>query len=67
MWGFCDLKQDGAGLQISDLETDKVDVVDIIFWFAEVPCKDDRQKSLIHVYIFAQSPAYMYAHTPETL
>lgn len=56
MWGFCDLKQDGAGLQISDLETDEVNVVDIILWFAQVPCKDDRQTSsvgFIYVHIFA--------------
>lgn len=47
MWRFCYLKQDSAGLQISDLKTYKVDVVDVVLGFAEVPWKDDGQKSSI--------------------
>lgn len=43
MWRFGDLKQDGAGLQVSDLKPDKVDVVNVVLWFAEVACKGDRQ------------------------
>lgn len=39
---FGDLKQDSAGLQISDLKTYEVDVVDVVLGFAEVPCTDDR-------------------------
>lgn len=34
------------------------------------PAKVDGKNpelSLIHIYIFAQSPAYMHANTPETL
>lgn len=43
MWGFGDLKQDSAGLQVSDLKSHKVDVVDVVLGFAEVTCEDDRR------------------------
>lgn len=37
--GFGYLKQDSAGLQVSDLKAYKVDVVNIVLRFTEVPCK----------------------------
>lgn len=39
MWGFGNLKQDRVCLQVSDLEADKFDVVNIVLGFTEVPCK----------------------------
>lgn len=46
MRGLGDLEQDGAGLQVSDLEADKVDVVDILLRLAEVSCRRDGQGAL---------------------
>lgn len=69
LWRFGDLKQDSAGLQISDLKTYEVDVVDVVLGFAEVPCTDDVQRSfiLIRGYRLSHGPAYIHAHTPETV
>lgn len=36
MWRFGDLKEDSVGLQVSDLKTYKVDVIDIVLRFTEV-------------------------------
>lgn len=47
-WGFGDLKQDSAGLQVSDLKSHKVDAVDVVLRFAEVTCKDDRRTDRRH-------------------
>ncbi len=44
MWGFGDLKQDRAGLQVSDLKAYKVDVINIVLGFTEVPCSNDTQE-----------------------
>lgn len=43
MWGFGDLKQDSPGLQVSDLKAHKVDVINIVLWFTQVSCNNDRQ------------------------
>lgn len=66
---FGDLKQDSAGLQISDPKTYEVDVVDVVLGFAEVPCTDDGQRSLILIrgYMLPHGPVYIHAHTLETV
>lgn len=43
MWGFGNLKQDSAGFQVSDLKAYKVDVVNVVLRFTEVPCNKERQ------------------------
>lgn len=43
MWGFGNLKQDSAGLQVPNLKPDKVDVVNVVLWFAEIAWKEDMQ------------------------
>lgn len=43
MWGFGNLKQHSAGLQVSDLKTYEVNVVNIVLGFTEVTCNNDRQ------------------------
>lgn len=69
VWRFGNLKQDSAGLQISDLKTYEVDVVDVVLGFAEVPCKDDGQRSfiLIRGYMLSHGPVYIHAHTLEAV
>lgn len=39
--GFGNLKQDCACLQVSDLKAYKVDVINIILGFTEVPCNNE--------------------------
>lgn len=43
MWWFGYLKQDSAGLQVSDSKSHKVNVIYIVFRFTEVPCNKNRQ------------------------
>lgn len=59
MWGLGDLKQDSAGLQVSDLKAYKVDVIDIVLGFTEVPCNDDRylQATVVNMHTFKHKPA----------
>lgn len=44
---FSDLEQNSAGLQVSDLEANKVDVVDVVLGFTEVPCNVADKRSII--------------------
>lgn len=43
MWGFGNLKQDSVALQVSDLKTYEVDVINILLRVTEVTCNNDRQ------------------------
>lgn len=66
VWRFGDLKQDSAGLQISDLKTYEVNVVDVVLGFAEVPCKDP---SFDFVVICFHTVLHIYScpHTGDSL
>lgn len=46
MWRFCDLKQNGAGLQVSDFKADKVYTIDVVLWFTEVTYKTRERQFL---------------------
>lgn len=43
MWGFGNLKQNGLCLQVSDFEANKVDIINILFGFAEVTWAHDKK------------------------
>lgn len=43
VWGFGNLKQHSASLQVSDLKAYEVDVINIVLGFTEVPCNNGRQ------------------------
>lgn len=67
VWRFGDLKQDSAGLQISDLKTYEVDVVDVVLGFAEVPCTDEGERSFILIRGYMLSCMYSCPHTGDSL
>lgn len=45
MRGFGNLKKDSAGFQVPDFEAYKVNVINIVLGFTEVPCNNDTQIS----------------------